>query len=159
MAAHPVQTAQLRDSSHHDIGAPPRRHDRGHPREETLPSRLLHVRAYSHQAKAKKIKEQVKHIKEQECIPVGCIPPAAVAIRGGLHQGYKHVGIPPAMHAGIAPPHVNRMTNRCKNSFRLPKVAKDCPSLPDLTISTNTTTTTHNEGIILQSNQSNSTEQ
>ena len=45
------------------------------------------------------------------------------------------------------------------NSFRLPRVAKDCPSLPDLTISTNTTTTTHNEGIILQSNQSNSTEQ
>ena len=46
-----------------------------------------------------------------------------------------------------------------QNSFRLPKVAKDCPSLSDLTISTNTTTTTHNEGIILQSNQSNSTEQ
>ena len=47
---------------------------------------------------------------------------------------------------------------RKNNSFRLPKVAKDCPSLPDLTISTNTTTT-HNKGIILQSNQSNSTEQ
>ena len=50
-------------------------------------------------------------------------------------------------------------TSRGENSFRLPKVAKDCPSLPDLTISTSTTTTTHNEGIILQSNQSNSTEQ
>ena len=23
---------------------------------------------------------------KQECIPVGCIPPAAVAVRGGLHQ-------------------------------------------------------------------------
>ena len=23
---------------------------------------------------------------EQECIPVGCVPPAAVAIPGGLHQ-------------------------------------------------------------------------
>ena len=51
------------------------------------------------------------------------------------------------------------MTTKASNSFRLPKVAKDCPNLPDLTISTNTTITTHNEGIILQSNQSNFTEQ
>ena len=26
-----------------------------------------------------------KYLK-QECIPVGCVPPAAVAVRGGLHQ-------------------------------------------------------------------------
>ena len=76
----------------------------------------------------------------QECIPVGCVPPAAVAVRGGLHQAppreytayppcckaswdstppaARHAGIPPAMHAGIpapSPPPVNRMTNRCKN--------------------------------------------
>ena len=25
-------------------------------------------------------------LNEQECIPVGCVPPAAVAIPGGLHQ-------------------------------------------------------------------------
>ena len=43
--------------------------------------------------------------------------------------------------------------------FSTSQSRKRLPSLPDLTISTNTTTTTHNEGIILQSNQSNSTEQ
>ena len=54
----------------------------------------------------------------QECIPVGCIPPTAVAILGGLHEtppqeqtpgsrhppAARHAGLPPAMHAGIAPP-------------------------------------------------------
>ena len=72
---------------------------------------------------------------KKECIPVGCVPPAAVAIQGGLPQcmlGYttppgcgpgdppdvgletplwipaRHAGIPPAMHAGIPPP-VNRI--------------------------------------------------
>ena len=27
----------------------------------------------------------------------------------------KHAGIPPAMHAGISPPPVDKMTDRCKN--------------------------------------------
>ena len=52
---------------------------------------------------------------QQECIPVGYVPPEAVAVSGGgLHQASpsqeqtpptaRHAGIPPAMHAGIAPP-------------------------------------------------------
>ena len=28
---------------------------------------------------------QIFHRQKQECIPVGCVPPAAVAIGGGLH--------------------------------------------------------------------------
>ena len=80
----------------------------------------------------------------QECIPVGCVPPAAVP-SGGVSTRHppgstphippaaRHAGIPPAMHAEIAPPcckacwdttcnacwdttpSLNRMTNRCKN--------------------------------------------
>ena len=69
-----------------------------------------------------------KNYAKQECIPVGCVPPAAVAVPGGHHQppqgadppgtrhssprskpppgrpAARHAGIPPAMHAGIAPP-------------------------------------------------------
>ena len=33
-------------------------------------------------------------VKKQECIPVGCVPPTALAIRGGLHQ------TPPPPRAG-----------------------------------------------------------
>ena len=47
----------------------------------------LTLKAYSHQAKvrekAKKINEQGKQIEEQECIPVGCVPPTAVAVCWG----------------------------------------------------------------------------
>ena len=28
----------------------------------------------------------VELLSKQECIPVGCVPPAAVAVPGGLHQ-------------------------------------------------------------------------
>ena len=60
---------------------------------------------------------------EQECIPVGCVPPAAVAISGGVSPP----GIPPEQTPCKAcwdttcnacwdsTPPVNRMTNRCKN--------------------------------------------
>ena len=58
-----------------------------------------------------------RHLK-QECIPVGCVLSAAVAVRG---EG----GSPPGTPRGQAPPGadppgsgtttVNRMTNRCKN--------------------------------------------
>ena len=75
---------------------------------------------------------EIKLIGSQECIPVGCVLPAAVAggvstrapqeqTRRGLHQAppqehtpreqippwrpaARHAGIPPAMHAGIALP-------------------------------------------------------
>ena len=33
---------------------------------------------------------------KQECIPVGCVPPAAVAVWGGG-------GVPASVHAGIPP--------------------------------------------------------
>ena len=33
----------------------------------------------------------------------------------GADPDARHAGIPPAIHAGIAHPPVNRMTNRCKN--------------------------------------------
>ena len=64
---------------------------------------------------------------EQECIPVGCFPPAAVAVPdGGLHQAPppppeeahpREEATPPRRKhppGGSTPP-VNRMTNRCKN--------------------------------------------
>ena len=82
------------------------------------------------------------HEYEQKCIPVGCIPPAAVAVQGGLPQAplqdqaplgpgtpqdrappWDQVPLPgPGTSLGPgtptlqeqAPP-VNRMTNRCKN--------------------------------------------
>ena len=37
----------------------------------------------------------VRNIIKQECIPVGCIPPVAIAIRGGLHQTPPRAGTPP----------------------------------------------------------------
>ena len=73
---------------------------------------------------------------QQECIPVGCVPSATVAVcfQGGPHTplleqpppwsrppppgadppAARHAGIPPAMHAGIAPP-MDRMTDMRKN--------------------------------------------
>ena len=64
---------------------------------------------------------------KQECIPVGCVPSAAVAVsapgvggvcllRGGLVRG----GVPvpggcACSREGVVSPPVNRMTDRCKN--------------------------------------------
>ena len=70
-----------------------------------------------------------RKLHEQECIPVGCIPPAAVAIWGGLHQAPPRTDTPQSRHPqtryplpeqtpnppGTRHPPVNRMTNRCKN--------------------------------------------
>ena len=47
-----------------------------------------------------------KAFVKQECIPVGCVPPAAVAVSPATHTP------PPGMHA---PPPVNRMTDACEN--------------------------------------------
>ena len=68
------------------------------------------------------------HIGEQECIPVGCVPPAAVAVPGGLHQEPSPDQAPPWEQTPLhqTPPWtrhplgtrhlpVNRMTDRCKN--------------------------------------------
>ena len=80
---------------------------------------------------------------QQECIPVGCIPPAAVAIRGGSPPGTPLEQIPPRTRhppfpadqappwdqapppradtptpppgPGTSPPPVNRITDACKN--------------------------------------------
>ena len=55
--------------------------------------------------------------RKQECIPVGCVPSAAVAITvcpgGGSAQGG---GVCPgeSVYGGVHPP-VDRMTDRCKN--------------------------------------------
>ena len=66
-----------------------------------------------------------KSILEQECIPVGCVPSATVAVcfrEPGLHNppeqapplppAARHAGIPPAR---IAHHPVDRMTDTCKN--------------------------------------------
>ena len=42
---------------------------------------------------AKCIKFSVKKNKKQECISVGCIPPAVVAVWGGLHQAPPCYGL------------------------------------------------------------------
>ena len=42
---------------------------------------------------------------KQECIPVGCVPPAAVAIQGGLHQAPPGTRHPPGPGTpGTRPP-------------------------------------------------------
>ena len=42
---------------------------------------------------------------KQECIPVGCVPPAAVAVRGGLNQAPPQTRHPkPGTHLEQAPP-------------------------------------------------------
>ena len=68
--------------------------------------------------------------KEQECIPVGCVPPAAVAV--STPPGARHppgLGTPPSLGPGTPPPWdqasppgpgkhpppLNRMTDGCKN--------------------------------------------
>ena len=59
-------------------------------------------------------------IFNQECIPVGCVPPAAVAVPGGLHQAPPRAGTPwsrppwsrhprEQTPPGQAPPLVNRI--------------------------------------------------
>ena len=55
----------------------------------------------------------------QECIPVGCIPPAAVAVRGGLHQAHPREQTPrsrpprPATLWEQAPPWDSTHTPSC----------------------------------------------
>ena len=52
----------------------------------------------------------------QECIPVGCVPSAVVAVSGGgqegLPRGVYDRGESAPMHAGIHPPPVNRIADR-----------------------------------------------
>ena len=37
----------------------------------------------------------MKYKLKQECIPVGCVPPAAVTVLGGLHQAPSPQDQPP----------------------------------------------------------------
>ena len=65
----------------------------------------------------------IKSTVLQDCIPVGCVPPASVAVPGGW-------GSPPGTPSEEAPrrkrhPPVNRMTNRCKN-ITLPQTSFAC---------------------------------
>ena len=67
-----------------------------------------------------KMKEQIStpdlpninNLGQQECIPVGCVPPAALAIWGvsTRHPPRTRLPLPRSRH-----PPVNRMTDRCKN--------------------------------------------
>ena len=41
-------------------------------------------------------KLSLKRNKEQECIPVGCVPPAAVAVMGGVSTHPSRAGTPPS---------------------------------------------------------------
>ena len=68
---------------------------------------------------------------QQECIPVGCVLSAGVAISGGSAQGGSAPGgvypggvsawgclpreVSAPVHAGIYTPPVNRMTDTCEN--------------------------------------------
>ena len=61
--------------------------------------------------------EKVGTLK-QECIPVGCVPPAAVAVPGGSpgRGGLQAPGTPPgADPPADTPPPINRMTDACEN--------------------------------------------
>ena len=48
----------------------------------------------------------LSHYLKQECIPVGCVPPAAVAISPAMHAPLPHRACSPATHA----PPVDRQT-------------------------------------------------
>ena len=54
---------------------------------------------------------------EQECIPVGCVPSAAVAVYWGClpGRGVSAGGVYPSMHWGRHLPPMDRTTDRCKN--------------------------------------------
>ena len=78
------------------------------------------ISAYSDQAK---VGEKGNKIKEQECIPVGCLPaahwpyaglyfPGGGLLPGDVCSGDCVCGIPACTEAD---PPVNRMTDRCKN--------------------------------------------
>ena len=65
-----------------------------------------------------------KMILQQECIPVGCVPSAAVTVSGGWVS--RGVCVCPG---GVHPP-VNRITDRCKNitfpQLRLRTIINKC---------------------------------
>ena len=65
------------------------------------------------------IQKIIKTISQQECIPVGCVPSAAVTVsgRGGSAQGgcLPKMGVcPGGVCQTHSPPPVDRMTDRCK---------------------------------------------
>ena len=59
--------------------------------------------------------------EKQECIPVGCIPPAAVAVQGGLPQWDTHpttpsgVGLETPLGVDLEIPPLCGQTDMCKN--------------------------------------------
>ena len=64
-----------------------------------------------------------KYRSRQECIPVGCVLPAAVAIQGGLYQATPRDQAPPwnqAPHAPGIPQDRNPARNRCTPRTRQP---------------------------------------
>ena len=54
----------------------------------------------------------VEAVEKQECIAVGCVPPAAVAVHGGRGSASVHAGIhtPPGCGPGDPPPGVGLET-------------------------------------------------
>ena len=59
---------------------------------DLAPKYIKRYTAYSQRA----IESEIKNVKKQECIPVGCVPSAAVAVclGGGCLPG----GVYPSMH-------------------------------------------------------------
>ena len=90
-------------------------------------NQLLHEPIMNVRRKERKRGRMTDRMDEQECIPVGCVPPTAVAVGGGLHhappreqttpdQAPPQTGTPREQ----TPPRsrhspVNRITDTCKN--------------------------------------------
>ena len=61
-----------------------------------------------------------KKLDRQECIPVGCVPPAALAIPGGLHQAPPRADTPWEQTIGTDPPNPDQAPGSRPHQSRPP---------------------------------------